>query len=222
MAVALANRTTGNGPLLSPDNNDRPFVVVLTGGIASGKTTVSDLFVDLGTPVIDTDIIAREIVAPGETALECIVDEFGPEVLQKDGRLDRSFLKTRVFNDDDARTRLERILHPRIMQRVSERLAEVDEPYCVVVIPLYTEIADEFGADRVLVVDANEDIRLCRLLERDSISRALALNILNAQASREQRLRIADDVITNDGNLAELKTKVRELHDLYSRKAFRQ
>jgi dephospho-CoA kinase len=198
-----------------------PFRVALTGGIASGKTTVASLFAARGVPLIDTDVIAREVVEPGQPALDAVVAAFGPEVLGPDGRLDRRRLRDIVFADAAARGRLESILHPAIraeMERQS-RAAAVVGPYQLLVIPLLAEGGRRDHVDRVLVVDVPEIVQVERLTARDAVTREQAVAALQAQASRAARLAIADDVITNTGGVEELERQVAELHALYQRLA---
>jgi len=193
--------------------------VALTGGIASGKTTVSDLFVELGVPVIDTDIIARQLVEPGQPALEQIVAHFGASILQADGQLDRRQLRARIFNDPGERQALEAILHPAIRNELESQLARVTAPYTILVIPLLAESSRTWGQDRTLLVDAPEALQVARLVERDHCSVAEAEAALSSQADRGQRQSIADDIILNDGDTAELAKRVRELHSAYLRTA---
>jgi len=191
------------------------FSVVLTGGIASGKTTVSDLFEELGVPVIDTDRIARELVEPGKPALKAIVKRFGPDYLDGEGQLDRRKMRTAIFTDPEARTRLENILHPLIGNEVIHRISALDADYCIIVIPLYANSGAYEWVDRVLVVDAEEETQIARVMERDQINRAQAEAILASQASRQERLALADDVILNEGPLEQLAARVQELHARY-------
>ena len=193
--------------------------VALTGGIASGKTTVSDLFAELGVPVIDTDIIARQLVEPGQPALEQIVAHFGASILQADGQLDRRQLRARIFNDPGERQALEAILHPAIRNELESQLARVTAPYTILVIPLLAESSRPWGQDRTLLVDASEALQVARLVERDHCSVAEAEAALSSQADRGQRQSIADDIILNDGDTAELAKRVRELHSAYLRTA---
>jgi len=188
------------------------FTVILTGGIASGKSTVSRLFEELGVPVVDTDRISRELVEPGEPALQAIVEAFGPGCLNAHGALDRRKMRSIVFADKEARKRLESILHPLIGAEVQRRIGALDAAYCIVVIPLYAESSAYRWMDRVLVVDAGEDIQLARLMERDRISEDLAKAMLDSQTSRPARLALADDVISNEGTVEELEATVRDLH----------
>jgi len=164
----------------------RVFTVVLTGGIASGKTAVSDSFRQLGVPVIDTDVIAKELVEPGQPALERIAELFGG------------------------------LLHPLIAEEVLRRMEHIGSPYCIIVIPLYAESGSYRWVDRVLVVDVSEEQQIDRVMARDQISRRQAEAILDAQADRQERLALADDVVDNSGSLSELASQVEDLHRKYS------
>ena len=190
-------------------------MVVLTGGIASGKTAVSDRFVRLGVPVIDTDVIARDVVQAGSPALAAIVDQFGKGVLDERGELDRSKMRGLIFSDPASKKKLEGILHPAIAQEVRMHLAAIQAEYCILVVPLLAESGRYEDADRVLVVDVDERTQLQRLLARDKISEELATAMLKAQAGRQQRLERADDVIANTGSLEELDRAVASLHARY-------
>ena len=191
------------------------LVVGLTGGIGSGKTAVSDAFARRGVPIIDTDLLARALVEPGQPALAEIAAQFGPACLDADGALDRAYLRKTVFADPERRKRLEAILHPRIRQAVDERLAAIHTPYCLVVIPLLIETGMADLAQRILVVDVPEDIQIQRVMARDQATEAQARDILAAQASRRERLALADDVIDNSGDLADVDAKVERLHRYY-------
>jgi dephospho-CoA kinase len=193
----------------------RPFRVALTGGIASGKTTVANLFADLGVPLVDSDLIAREVVEPGQPALGAVVAAFGPDVLGTDGRLDRRRLREIIFADPAARVRLEGILHPAIRAEMDRQSAAAKGPYHLLVIPLLAEGSGRDRADRVLVVDAPESLQVERLMARDSVSRAQAEASLQAQASRAARLEIADDVVLNTGRIEDLRSQVADLHARY-------
>lgn len=193
----------------------RPLTIALTGGIASGKTAVSDRFAAMGGAVVDTDVIAREVVAPGSEGLTAVTAEFGPDILRSDGQLDRRVLRERIFNDPEARQALEAITHPRIRQVLESRLTEIQAPYAIVVIPLLLETGWIDRFDRVLVVDTPVQVQQQRLMARDNLSAAGAQRILKAQAGREDRLAIADDVISNNGDLAALDARVAELHRKY-------
>ena len=189
--------------------------MVLTGGIASGKSAVSACFEKLGTPVVDTDIIARQVVEPGSPALERIAGELGAGFLDADGKLNRSKLRQAIFSDPDLKSRLESILHPLIGKEVLQQVKQLDSPYCIIVIPLYAESSAYAWIDRVLVVDVIEDTQIERVMARDGINRDQARAILNAQASRQDRLALADDILDNSGDLSELPEKVKALHEKY-------
>jgi dephospho-CoA kinase len=195
------------------------FRVGLTGGIASGKTTVANLFAALGVPVIDSDVIARDVVAPGTALLARIRDEFGAEIIAPDGSLDRRALRARVFGDTAgataARRRLEALTHPAIRAEMEARSAGAGGPYQIHAIPLLVEGGARGQVDRVLVVDVDEATQLRRLQARDGSTLAEARAILAAQADRATRLVAADDVITNEGDLAGLAAQVERLHAAY-------
>lgn len=191
------------------------LVVGLTGGIGSGKTAVSDRFAHYGVPVIDTDLIARELVEPGQPALAEIAAEFGPECLDNEGRLNRAHLRQRVFADEASRRRLEAILHPRIHVVARERIAALTTPYCLLVIPLLAETGMTDLVDRVLVVDVSEAEQIRRVMARDRIDETQAQRILVAQASRSQRLALADEVVENSGDFASLEQQIADLHQHY-------
>jgi len=197
--------------------NAKPMVVALTGGVASGKTTVSDRFAELDVPVVDTDVIAREVVAAGSGGLAAIKAEFGADMITGEGTLDRAALRRKIFDEPGARTRLEDILHPRIAEQARRQLAELDAPYAILVAPLLVESGLFSDADRVLVIDVPETVQIERLMQRDGSTREQAEAILAAQASREQRLAKADDVVDNTGTLAELNARVDELDRKYSK-----
>ncbi|MBL8202169.1 MAG: dephospho-CoA kinase [Chromatiales bacterium] len=195
------------------------FRVGLTGGIASGKSTVAGMFAALGVPVIDTDVIAREVVAPGTPGLAAVSAAFGREVLLPDGGLDRRRLRSLVFDDAGRRRRLEAILHPRILERMESLSATAGGPYQVLVIPLLLESGLRGRVDRVLVVDCSESVQRTRLTVRDGESAASADRILAAQLDRQARLEGADDVVANAGTLEDLRRRVLELHGNYLRAA---
>ena len=204
---------------MSDDNDKLPFRVGLTGGIASGKTTISNIFLELGVPVIDTDVIAREVVKPGEPALAEIQRAFGDRVIDATGHLDRGALRRLIFGDESARKSLEAILHPLIGAEVIRLSQELDGPYQVIVVPLLVGSPLREFVNRILVVDCNEDLQLQRLMARDADSIEQARKILSAQASRESRLSIADDVVQNEQGLAEIRDRVTELDGKYRRLA---
>ena len=192
-----------------------PLRIGLTGGIASGKSTVADLFAELGAAIIDTDVIAREVVAPGQPALDEIAAEFGAEVIDADGGLDRAALRAVVFSDESARKRLEAITHPRIGVETQRQSEAADGKYQLIVVPLLVNSALRSFVHRILVVDCEEDTQISRLVARDGGSEEQARRILAAQASRTERLEIADDVIHNDGDVSELRQQVVALHEIY-------
>ncbi len=193
----------------------RVFRVGLTGGIASGKSTVARLFEALGVPVIDTDLLAREVVAPGEPLLAQISARFGAGVLGADGSLDRAALRQIVFADPAARADLEQLTHPAIRARLEARSAVLGGPYQLLVIPLLVETAGRTPVDRVLVVDCSEALQIRRLQARDGTTLEQARQILAAQATREARLAMANDVIVNEGDLGEVRDRVASLHATY-------
>jgi dephospho-CoA kinase len=201
--------------LRAPAFTDGRFRVALTGGIASGKSTVARLFAAQGVPVIDLDQVAREVVEPGEPALDAIVELFGAGILDADGRLDRAALRDRVFRDAEARKRLEAVLHPRILAAAVRHGEAAGGPYQVIVAPLLVEFGLTGWMDRVLVVDCPAEAQLGRLLARDGGDEAIARAILASQADREQRLAAAHDVIVNDGPPERLPAAVATLHELY-------
>lgn len=196
------------------------FAVGLTGGIGSGKSTVAELFAERGVPVIDTDVIARELTAPDSAALIAIQDAFGDTVMREDGSLDRAQLRRRVFADSAARHTLEAILHPRIRQAVVQALTGLHAPYALIVIPLLIETGAYAGIlDRVLVVDCPEDMQITRVMARNDFTRAEVEAILAAQAERAVRLAAADDVIENTGSTGGLRDRVHALHSQYMTQA---
>lgn len=193
----------------------RVYRVGLTGGIASGKTTVANLFAALGATIVDTDVLAREVVAPGTALLAQVAEHFGPGILAPDGSLDRRQLRERVFVDPAERLWLEERLHPAIRALTDARCEAATGPYCLVAIPLLVETGGEKRFDRVLVVDCDPEIQLARVMARDGISREAAQRMLDAQASREARLAVANDIIRNDADVAHLRDQVEKLHRTY-------
>jgi dephospho-CoA kinase len=192
------------------------FAVGLTGGIGSGKSTVADLFAAHGVPVIDTDVVARELTAPGGAALDAIRAAFGNAVMQADGTLDRAALRRRIFSNGAARRQIEAILHPRIRQIVAERLATLTAPYALIVIPLLVETGGYRDLlNRVLVVDCPEELQIARVMARSGLAQAEVEAILAAQAGRAARLAAADDVILNTASPEALRTQVAVLHRRY-------
>ena len=178
------------------------LIIGLTGGIGSGKTAVSDHFAALGVPVVDTDLISRQLVEPGQPLLKIIIREFGESYLDASGRLDRAALRRLIFSQPQARRKLESILHPAIRQEAKRQLAQMQADYAILVIPLLVENSADYPLDRILVVDAPESQQIKRVMQRDGSSMESTQKILHNQASRAQRLSLADDVITNDADLA--------------------
>jgi dephospho-CoA kinase len=192
------------------------FAIALTGGIASGKSATADRFARLGVPVFDADVIARELVVPGQPALAEIAAAFGAQMLTAAGELDRARLRARVFADAAARQRLEAILHPRIRAELLAHAQACTAAYCILAIPLLVECrADYAWVNRVLVADVPPALQLQRLLHRPGIDRITAERMLGAQAPHEQRLAMANDIIDNTGPLTALDAVVARLHRLY-------
>lgn len=193
------------------------IVVGLTGGIGSGKSTLAELFAERGVPVIDTDIIARELVAPGQPCLTEITEVFGGHLLGPDGALDREGMRREVFSEPDRRRRLEAILHPRIRTELQRRIAALPDglPYCVVVIPLLVEAGWQDLVDRVLVVDVPPEQQVARTARRDGVTERQVEAILAAQADREERLAAADDVVHNSGDTEALRRQMTDLDRRY-------
>jgi dephospho-CoA kinase len=201
----------------------RQLRVGLTGGIASGKSTVEQRFTELGVPVINADDSSREVVAPGQPGLAAVIERFGKSVLSAQGELDRRALRSIIFADPERRRALESILHPLIRADMERRAAGAVGPYLVLSIPLLVEgrARGNAGArvDRILVVDVDEALQFERLMSRDAISIEQARAIVASQASRAERLRAADDVLENSGTVPELRQAVDRLHAEYLRRA---
>jgi dephospho-CoA kinase len=193
----------------------KPWILGLTGGIGSGKSAVAQHFIDLGVHLVDADHAARWVVEPGKPALSTIVEHFGPAVLQADGQLDRTALRNRIFADAAERRWLEALLHPLIGQEIAQHLARAESPYAILVSPLLVESGQHKLAQRILVVDAPEQLQVQRTMARDQSSSEQVQAILKAQASREERLRHADDVLLNDQDLSWLQAEVERLHSFY-------
>jgi dephospho-CoA kinase len=191
------------------------FRIGLTGGVASGKSTVANLFSALGVPIVDTDLLAREVVAPGSPLLREITERFGGQVRSGDGTLNRQELRKRIFEDPEQRKWLEALLHPAIRELTDARCEAATGPYVIVAIPLLVETGGADRFDRVLVVDCEPELQLARLMARDGNSREQAQRMLDAQAPRAARLAVADDVIRNDGDIASLRDQVEKLHRQY-------
>jgi len=189
--------------------------VGLTGGIGSGKSTIASLFVMRGVPVIDTDEIARSLTEPGQECYDEIVRIFGDAILDGNRRIDREQLRERVFDNPDERHRLEAILHPRIRVIVLDKLTALEAPYVVVVVPLLIESGFTDLVDRVLVVDTLENVQIQRTATRSGLSEPEIRKIMSAQASRAQRLQLANDVIENNGDRKQLEAEVERMHQWY-------
>jgi dephospho-CoA kinase len=197
----------------------RRLRIGLTGGIASGKSTVAQRFLDLGVPVIDADQAARTVVAPGTPGLVAVIERFGPGVVAKNGELDRRTLRVLIFSDLGSRRDLEAILHPLIRVEMEERAESAAGPYIIMSIPLLVEGGSRDRVDRILVVDVDEGVQLKRLMARDGSSLTQAQAILASQASRSTRLAAADDVLLNVGTVTDLRQAVDRLHERYLRLA---
>lgn len=194
------------------------YFIGLTGGIASGKSALEKAFAARGVMVADADLIAREIVEPGQPALDAVVAHFGDQMLQADGRLDRAALRARVFQNEEERRALEAILHPVIRARLHALCTAAPGPYAIAMIPLLTEGCGRAGypwLDRILVVDVPVAMQKARLMQRDGIDATLADRMIAAQAERPQRLALADDVVVNDGDIAHLQQAVAEFDARY-------
>ncbi len=197
-----------------------PLKVGITGGIGSGKSAVTQRFAALGVPVIDADIVSRELVAPGQPALDEIARHFGGHVIDTQGRLLRPVLRDIVFNHEPSRQALNNILHPRIHAKMQADAHAADHPYTLLAIPLLAESRHGYAwLDRVLLVDVPVEVQLERTMRRDGISRSAAEKHIATQATREDRLNIADDVIDNSGSIEALDARVAQLHGFYLRLA---
>ncbi len=198
------------------NNAGRPSLIIgLTGGIGSGKSTATQIFQTLGVDVVDADVMARVVVEPGKPALRIIAGHFGPQVLHPDGSLDRAAVRQRVFADPTERQWLETLLHPLIRQEIAQRLRKSASVYTILSSPLLLETGQDVLTDRVLLIDAPETQQLERTRLRDGASPEDVAAIMGTQWSRSQRQARADDVILNDGDLSQLETRVRAMHQAY-------
>lgn len=197
------------------------YIVGVTGGIGSGKTTVTDRFASHGIEVIDADVIARDVVAPGSDALQQIAEHFGADVLLTDGSLDRAQLRKLVFADSDEKEWLNQLLHPLIRHRIEDTLQSASSAYCILVAPLLLENKLDAMVDRVLVVDVSEETQIERTMRRDNNSAEQVAAIMAAQIEREQRLAAADDCIDNELPLPEVYDQIDALHQQYLKLANR-
>lgn len=196
------------------------FSVGLTGGIGSGKTTVANLFAERGAEVIDADEIAHQLTVTGGAAIEAIRFQFGPESIQDNGSMSRAFMREKVFKDTDARKKLEAILHPMIRQQSLQMAEASTKDYVIFVVPLLVEQPVwQKMIKRILVVDCSEDLQIKRVIERNKMNTDQVRAIMAAQATREARLELADDVIVNERGLAELVSEVDKLHVFYKKLA---
>jgi len=191
----------------------------LTGGIASGKSTLCQLFSNHDVPIIDADIIARELVQPGQIALDEIIHCFGSKIIQADGTLNRASLRKLIFSDPKAKAQLEAILHPKISQQLQQQSDVIESDYCILAIPLLIESKLQESVDRILVIDISPELQLERLCLRDKLSTSDAQLMINSQCSREQRLSFADDIISNNHSFTELKKIIFNLNQKYRKLA---
>lgn len=193
----------------------KPWVLGLTGGIGSGKSAAAERFAAHGIHVVDADQAARWVVEPGRPALAQLAEHFGADILRADSRLDRGALRKRIFEDAEQRRWVEALLHPLVAQEISANLAKATSPYAVFVSPLMVESGQHKRTDRLLVIDTPAELQRARTLARDATTAAQVEAIMHAQASREQRLALADDVLVNDRDLAWLHSEVDRLHTFY-------
>ncbi|RJX31574.1 MAG: dephospho-CoA kinase [Oxalobacter sp.] len=192
------------------------FIVGLTGGIGSGKTTVANLFAERGAAVIDTDVVAHQLTAPGGLAISAIRDTFGETFINADGAMDRAKMRAQVFANPDAKTQLEAILHPLIRKEVERAAEEASAPYVIFVVPLL--VGSDYWqkrVSRVLVVDCPEALQIQRVMQRNAMTREQVLAIMATQATRAARLAAADDIVVNEGGLETLVPAVERLHAHY-------
>ena len=187
----------------------------LTGGIGSGKSVVAQSFAELGVPVVDADVITRELVKPGKPALEAIKAQLGSQFISADGSLDRAQLREHVFVSTTARKTLEAILHPLVHNAIEEETGKLKSPYCIIVIPLLIEAGQQSLVDRILVVDAPEKTCIERVVSRDHTTADAVKRILSTQLDRKARLSYGDDVVTNEGDLDSVADQVSRLHQRY-------
>jgi dephospho-CoA kinase len=205
-----------NSPAFWHASTTPPFSVGLTGGIGSGKTTVADMFGELGASLIDTDAIAHQLSAPGGRAIAAIRNSFGTEFITEAGAMDRVRMRAHVFAQPPARKQLEAILHPLIRSETARAAQEAKGAYLIFVVPLLVESGNwQSQTARVLVVDCEEEIQIARVMRRNNLTRAEVEAIMAAQASRQARLAAADDVLENNGDAAALMPRVQQLHSQY-------
>jgi dephospho-CoA kinase len=198
---------------------NRPYTIALTGGIGSGKSSIARQFAALGVDIIDADLIAREVVEPGTPALQAIEARYGAAILTEQGTLNRARLREIIFQTPEEKSWLNALLHPLINARTQQLIAAASSPYVLWVVPLLVENQLEHQADRVLVIDVDEATQIARTQQRDQLSLAQVQRILAAQATRQQRLACADDIIDNSGEPEDALPQVAELHQRYLRLA---
>ena len=191
------------------------LIIGLTGGIGSGKSAVSNKFKSLGITVVDADVVARTVVEPGKPALVEIESHFGPNILNKEGMLDRAQLREIMTSNSEERIWLESVLHPKIGEQITKDIAESTSPYTIYVAPLLLETNSEKMCSRVLVVDVPKEIQIQRTAKRDKVSEIQIEKIVDVQMKRENRLKKADDVLINTGTIKELEDQVVKLHEKY-------
>ncbi|MCT7946037.1 dephospho-CoA kinase [Shewanella septentrionalis] len=191
------------------------FVVGLTGGIGSGKTTVANLFAAEGISLVDADIVAREVVAQGSKGLEAIVNHFGSEILTPEGELDRAKLRQRIFSHPEEREWLNQLLHPMIRQEMLAQVEKATSAYVIMVVPLLFENGLDRLVNRTLVVDISPELQINRTVKRDNVDASQVNNIISSQCSRSEKLARADDIIDNQGEISSLKREVQALHQRY-------
>ena len=192
------------------------LIIGLTGGIGSGKTAVSNIFREVGAPVIDADEIGRHLSMKGQSGYQAIVNEFGNQIIANDGELNRDKLRDTVFNNNDARKKLESLLHPLIRNEIAQEIKQLkDSSYCIIVVPLLLETDYRDIVNRILVVDSTEENQIARVMRRDNLDRNKITQIMKAQLSRNERLQQADDIVVNDGDLTHLRKEVVAMHQHY-------
>lgn len=192
-----------------------PLTIGLTGGIGSGKSTISQLFVSLGVPIIDTDLIARDVVVAGKPALQALKQRFGKIILNLDGSLNRHELRNIIFNDPQQKSHVENLLHPLIMQQLQQQLRDITASYVIIEIPLLIEAGWQSQVDQILVVDLPEELQLERLMIRSGLDKKSLEQIIKSQISRKERVSHADQLIDNSGNLRKISQQVSDLHLYY-------
>ncbi len=191
------------------------LTIGLTGGIGSGKTTVTDLFASLGVPIIDADVISRQLVEPGSETLLRIQAQLGPGVINPDGQLNRQQLRQLIFQSATARAQLDAIMHPAILAEIQRQTAQYHAAYCIISIPLLLETKQQNEVDRILVIESNQPLRIKRVTQRDKVSDEQVHAIINSQASDSERRLAADDIINNNSDISALKDQVNRLHARY-------